>query len=514
MASRFTTFKPVQRCLSPVRVFRDGHFSYFGCGRCPACRLDKANSWSLRLANEIETIPFSIFFTLTYSNKYLPVLQYIGIDDGIDSFGYYTPNNPFNVRFDSVKDVLRKEDFDKLAFNVNPLPIKNYKPTPFGEFDGVVPCSGAFISYSSKRDIQLWLKSIRQDIYETFNLENKDETERKSYSIRYYIVSEYGPLTRRAHCHGILFSYRPDVASYLLELSMFKNWQMCDYALFKEHTHYCDSGAAQYVTQYLTCSDNIPKILKDKSIRPFRLSSKSPSVGFSSFDKAQIYEDLFVGINQYCKVVARCETKYIFPYPSDFMHRLFPKCREYRLLPYARLRQIYGLLFWLASGGKFTYDYCSCFLREALFPADYEASRAYYKAAKEAEVKGEFLDVDSYLYLLDMYYYKESMFALSKFYEWQELHSNDSVSIMFSYTNFEEYVTRSRNFPIMQNTLAFFLYGFGLTLADMSPHNYGLLVTHFSSDTAFRAEVNDILAQMVKMPKFNEQFGFSPTNYV
>ena len=127
MASRFTTFKPVQRCESPVRVFRDGHFSYFGCGRCPACRLDKANSWSLRLANEIEAIPFSIFFTLTYSNKYLPVLQYVGVDDGIDGFGYYTPNNAFNVRFDSVKDVLRKEDFDILPFNANILPNR-FKP--------------------------------------------------------------------------------------------------------------------------------------------------------------------------------------------------------------------------------------------------------------------------------------------------------------------------------------------------------------------------------------------------
>ena len=44
------------------------------CGKCDGCRLHKANEWMLRVANEIESSTYSIFFTLTYSNKYLPCL--------------------------------------------------------------------------------------------------------------------------------------------------------------------------------------------------------------------------------------------------------------------------------------------------------------------------------------------------------------------------------------------------------------------------------------------------------
>lgn len=519
MASRFTETHPVQRCFNPVRVFRNGHFDYFPCGRCSACLLDKANSWSMRLANEIETFPFSIFFTLTYSNKYLPTLHFEP-DDGLP---LYTSEHERNIRFDGVKDVLRHDEIF-LPYNYVEIPISNYD-------------SKDYISYSSKRDVQLWLKLLRQDIFETFDLQNKTENERKKYFIRYYIISEYGPTSRRSHFHGILFACCPEVANYLIRVSMYQNWSMCDKALFDEYTHYCESGASNYVTQYLTCSDNLPKILKDKSIRPFRLASKSPAIGFSSFDEEEIFESLFCGVNEYYKRVPRCEDNYVFPYPSEFMHRLLPKCREYSLVSYKRLRYVYGFLWRNVGKKRFSSDLCGEFLRSNLF-SSLGSFKAKFTFSKKSEEKGQLLrhvawfpqdltatqkcfyycnkfgyDVDTYLYLVDMYYYKESMFALRKFYEWQELHFNDSVSIMFSYFNFQDYVRYERDNQVRANTLAYFLNGFGLNLADLSPFDLDLLVTNFKENEIFRSEVEDIVRNMVKMPKFNEQFGFAPHTF-
>lgn len=441
----------------------------------------------MRLANEIENTPFSIFFTLTYNNKYIPKLQFI--DDGVNS--RYVSLHTANIRFNGVSDVLRDDDFTIYSRKVV-IPIKNYN-------------NDNFISYSSKSDFQLWLKLLRRDIDETFNLIDKDETKKRTFRIRYYAISEYGPTSRRAHIHGVLFAYNPQVADYLLRVSMYKNWQMCDKSLFDEYVHYCDSGASQYVTNYLTCSDSLPSIFKVKQIRPFRLSSKSPSIGFSSFDPKEIFENLFAGINEYSKTVSRIGVQYIFPYPSDFAHRLFPKCREYSLLSYQRLHYIYGFLWRNVYIKGFSYDVCNRFLREKWFPADVAAAQKAYKYCIEFG-----FDVDTYLYLVDMYYYKESMFALRKFYEWQELHAKDSVSLMFSYNNFEWYVSRTSLKPYEQNTLSHFLNGFGLTLDEVRSHDYLSLVKNFDEDRKFHSEVEDIIKNMEKMPKFNEKFGFAP----
>lgn len=51
-----------------------------------------------------------------------------------------------------------------------------------------------YLSYTSKRDAQLFLKRVRKNL-------SKYSDEK----IRYYIVSEYGPKTFRAHYHVLFF---------------------------------------------------------------------------------------------------------------------------------------------------------------------------------------------------------------------------------------------------------------------------------------------------------------------
>lgn len=45
---------------------------YVPCGKCTACRVNKANEWALRCYHEMQYVEKSCFLTLTYANEYLP----------------------------------------------------------------------------------------------------------------------------------------------------------------------------------------------------------------------------------------------------------------------------------------------------------------------------------------------------------------------------------------------------------------------------------------------------------
>ena len=75
MASRFPSTKVATYCFNPVHVVDNDKDLLVPCGKCDGCLLHKANEWSMRLVNEIESNTFSIFFTLTYDNYYLPKLN-------------------------------------------------------------------------------------------------------------------------------------------------------------------------------------------------------------------------------------------------------------------------------------------------------------------------------------------------------------------------------------------------------------------------------------------------------
>lgn len=61
------------RCLHPIpRRDKFGNWADVPCGRCVACRLNKAQEWSIRITNEVGMTKDCCFLTLTYSDEYLP----------------------------------------------------------------------------------------------------------------------------------------------------------------------------------------------------------------------------------------------------------------------------------------------------------------------------------------------------------------------------------------------------------------------------------------------------------
>lgn len=149
------------KCFHPIGIPDPSdeageRFILVPCRKCPACLKNSQMEWVQRLNDEVAHSLQSFFITLTYDPQFLP----------IHYFDPYHPAEEYHfVRFGDI-------DSTKYPFGAD-----------FGN-----PCV-------SKKDLQNFFKRLR--------LRYSDE------SIRYYAISEYGPLNRRPHYHIMLFLQEP-----------------------------------------------------------------------------------------------------------------------------------------------------------------------------------------------------------------------------------------------------------------------------------------------------------------
>ena len=492
MVSRYPTQFHIDFCYEPVRVTKNGLTFYVPCGKCNGCLLQKSNSLSMRLGDEIESSSHSIFFTLTYDNVHVPKMRCYR--EG-DQYHWFSASD--NVRFNGRCDVLR-ESIDFYSPYFLDAPLKNYHD------DSVV-------GYVCKRDIQLYLKLLRKDIYENFNI--------RSGSFRYYIVSEYGPGKDprqgkfRPHYHGIIFPCNSDVASYLLRHSLYASWQMCDKGLFDQYTKYCDSGTRHYVTEYITSNSSLPLLLqKTKEIQTFALCSrKEGGVGTVSFDRKKVSEDIERGTDTYYKRVPRIDRNYLFLYPPSVANSLFPKCSRYRQLSFDGRLRIYEYLYNIREVG---YELSSVFYGLDSFRSqDYEASKACLKVC-------DMMSWSPYHYVevLDDFYYRKAQRALCYQYQWQQDHIDDPFLCIAWYSNYKEFLSDVLYFDIHKDldikcflsydVRNWFLESFGLYAENVS---YIMsVVADRLNNKVYQLEVDSILIGADKSKKVNSLVGLSP----
>lgn len=486
MASRFPSVKSVDYCYQPVRISKNGLVMYVPCGRCNGCLLKKANTWSFRVGDEIECSSNAIFFTLTYDNVHVPKLK-CRVEDGF--FHWYSA--PDNFRFNGKCDILR-DPFDFYSKHHLYAPLYNYKD------DHV-------IGYLCKSDIQLYLKLLRKDIYDNFDI--------SSGSFRYYIVGEYGPGKSqsygkfRPHYHGIIFPCNDKIASYLLEGGLFKSWQMCDRALFEEYTKCCDSGTRHYVTEYVTGVTSLPKLLQEtKEIKPFFLSSKKSGViGTCRFDPKEVCEDIERGVDEYVKEVSRIERNYIFRYPSSLVHSLFPKCSRFRLLSFDGLLRVYGFLYDVREAG---------FELVSIFNGLDRFSSQDYVSAKACQKVCDLMNWTPYHYvevLVDFYYRREQD-SLRYQYQFQLENINNPYLCMSWYSNFrdlrEDYLQYSK-FPWLSRYVEVylqFLSSFGFDVDSFSIVDFDSVC----NNDDYISQVDDIISLSDKSKKVNAVSGLAP----
>lgn len=485
MSSRFPTQFHVNTCYHPVRISKNGITYYVPCGKCNGCLLNKANSWSFRLGDEIENSSHSIFFTLTYDNFHVPKMQCFKHDDL-----FYWCSAPNNYRFNGNIDVLRDPVDFYSPYNLH-APIKNY-------FDENV------IAVCDKRDIQLWLKLLRKSIYEKFNI--------PSGSFRYYIISEYGPGKDanhgkyRPHYHGIIFPASKEIADALMHGMLFESWKMCDKGLFEQYTKYCDSGTRHYVTEYITGSTFLPSLLREqKEVQPFRLVSKQNGIiGSNHLVRSEVSKNIERGIDEYSKRISRIERNYIFCYPKALTNSLFPKCGRYSLLSFNGLLRIYEYLYNVRAVGIEISSVFAGFSELSI--QDYSASKACLKVC-------DMLHWTPYHYVevLDEFYYRKAQSALRYQYDFQQQNIDNPYLCLSWYFNLLDYLNDSdsnENYPLsserFNDSRRWFLSSFGISVFDYNAY----LAACDNSD--YVKECDDIIENADKSKKVNSLVGISP----
>lgn len=475
MAGRYSQYRQLDYCFSPRLVHPNEETEVLvPCGKCEGCRLHAANVWSQRVSLEIDNNPYSVFFTLTYNNIYIPKL--IEISDGI-----YTSCHPANIRFNSVKNVCRDDDIFIRSSAHQSIKIEH------SDFVG--------IPYLSKRDIQLFLKLVRK------NLQLHGITSK----IRYYIIGEYGPTTYRPHYHGIFFCPSLESSEILVNKCMYASWQMCDAGLFRDYISYCDSGTSQYVSNYVTSTANIPSILRQDAIKQFRLCSKSPAIGYQSFCKEEIYESIVDGDMSYERTFKSVESQHIFRYPSAYTSALFPKCYRFSTLSFNGLLDVYGKLYQRVHERRFPLVVLSSGLYKELHSADYIAALKCYRFCVENGCTPF-----HYVYLVDLLHYRLAMQSLKLWYEWQELNMSNPVKVLSSYNNLIEYVNNLYD-DYRHYVADMFFSSFNVDYSTLTIDELKSISNYYdSSRINYQHDVLDIMRSLHKTKKYNELSGVKP----
>lgn len=305
---------PFVKCENPRTVMNKhtGEFITVGCGVCAACLLNASRKRELLCSLQENDYNFCLFFTLTYSNENLPVMQPVFDKDS----GCWLLYNKCS-RLAPVDEVLGSVYYKISADVVRMVEERSLLEQYFG-----YPCLG----YCSRRDVQLFMKRLRKYI-------SKYGTKEK---VQYYITAEYGPRTFRPHYHGLLYFNKQETVSTLSKLIR-KAWSLgrVDSSMSRHKT-------SSYVAGYVNSTYSLPKIFTARSVRPFSLHSIRFGQKFYEGKSKEIYEQVDNGTFPYTRRVFGEELE-VRPWRS-FENAFFPKTVGYNKKSARQLYDAYVVL--------------------------------------------------------------------------------------------------------------------------------------------------------------------------
>lgn len=293
------------KCLAPIRVYNKylNEYVYTSCGKCAACKKKRASKWVSRLENEREKHKFAFFFTLTWSNTFLPLLYPdLSFDDEQLHTCIFKKETLFRSKKDGIcvpfKDFIFSEKKDLSYFH-----------RAFGYYNG--------IPYASKSDVQLFLKRLNKYFY--------DNVTGKYQNFRYFIVSELGSTTFRPHFHGIFFVDDERVAN-AIQKGICQSWQKHGLSLGRVDCQLVKSAACSYVAQYLNQLFNYPSFYEKSEIRPFYLCSRRPFIGNDIQSDETLQKVFDSGTTKQVVINSKKRTSFVaVPLQSYVENYLYPK---------------------------------------------------------------------------------------------------------------------------------------------------------------------------------------------
>ena len=195
------------------------------CGKCEVCLNNKADARSFQLLRSISCYRYAFMTTLTYNNEHAPILLYRRFSKDVTYLLQCDPTRPDYMRIVN-RDCPLTDSFVSTLRNIT------------GIQHG--------ITYVCRYDVTTFLKRLRKYINKLF----PDE------KIFYYLVSEYGPSTFRAHYHLVFLTNSVQVAE-ILSIAVNSCWYhgFTNTTLLKS-----SSKAASYVASYVASSSSMPSL--------------------------------------------------------------------------------------------------------------------------------------------------------------------------------------------------------------------------------------------------------------
>lgn len=311
-------FYPYTKCEHPRRVYnRYTHEPLLvGCGHCRPCLVTKADRKAFQCSVEESDHKYCMFVTLTYSDKYLPKCRVEKDEEGNLVLRNYCNRNGYNsICVDASRgiiDYIPKCDYD--VYTDGFLSLLYAKVN-----------LGGYLGYANVRDLQLFLKRFRKEL--------------KKYSyekVRYYAVSEYGPVHFRPHFH-ILFFFD--------EERTFKNFRqvLCKVWTFGRVDSSLSRGkCSSYVSSYVNSFVGVPSVYKIRAVRPFCCHSIGFAKSYYKSKAKEIYENGFASFMQLCKRFGKKSVRFS-PWRS-LKGMLYPRCVSYGIKSFSVLYYSYTVL--------------------------------------------------------------------------------------------------------------------------------------------------------------------------
>ena len=269
--------KLVTRCQNPRTVVNKYTHEpvVVSCGSCPSCILRRSGIQTNLLTSYSAQFRYVYFVTLTYAPCFLPTLEVSVVETCTDDiadvsvvpdindldacdpntylFGFRSVPRSASVKLKNSTVERTFKDLDvRFSYPMTPKELLSILNKVKHNVPNRIP-------YVCNRDLDLFLKRLRSYY--------PDE------KLRYYAVSEYGPISYRPHWHLLLFSNSERFSQTVLE-NVSKAWSYgrCDASLSR-------GFAAPYVASYVNSFVSLPSFYTEM---PRLLRPKSfHSIGFT-----------------------------------------------------------------------------------------------------------------------------------------------------------------------------------------------------------------------------------------
>lgn len=263
-------------CYNPVRV----RGQLFGCGHCLACLKQYQDQWTARLSEEAKCwrsdgiIPPIVFFTLKYRNDTIPCKYLYATSGGFDVSDVRPDSVPDVPIYDAWTDTRResRSDFARRWSAILSVWDKHVSEcmdlsgcNEFNHLPGSTPLFALEFHSVCKKDVQDWLKRGRimaerkqpeifgQDCNPRFKRfwTSADGSRHELPSaavpknVKYFLTSEYGPLTQRPHIHGIMFGITYNEFKKYFAADWEKRFGSIDFSAYDS-----SRGGMLYVSKY------------------------------------------------------------------------------------------------------------------------------------------------------------------------------------------------------------------------------------------------------------------------